>query len=271
VPGVLSDEECYTGESHWDGLLEYPQYTRPEVWRGLAVPPELLCGDHAAVRRWRRKKSLERTLLKRPDMFALFTPREKADELIMSEVLTENGKAPLKYIFTQRRAEPSDIPAILKIIAEAREYLASNDIPQWQGDYPAAGDFLRDIERGECWVFSFAEKIAGTVTIEPRPAAGSTELLCGSWLGDTAACGVFSRFAVCADMRGTALALEMLDFCEELLSGMGKLSARLITHAGNTSMTELMKKRAYSRRGVIKLSSNGGGDPFRTIYEKILG
>ena len=44
VPGVLADEECYTDESHWDGLLEYPQYTRPEVWEGRAVPPELLTG-----------------------------------------------------------------------------------------------------------------------------------------------------------------------------------------------------------------------------------
>ena len=69
VPGVLADEECYTGESHWDGLLEYPQYTRPEVWEGRAVPPELLTGDHALVAHWRRKKQLERTMDKRPDMF----------------------------------------------------------------------------------------------------------------------------------------------------------------------------------------------------------
>ena len=57
VPGVLADEECYTGESHWDGLLEYPQYTRPEVWEGRAVPEVLLTGDHAKVAKWRRKNS----------------------------------------------------------------------------------------------------------------------------------------------------------------------------------------------------------------------
>ena len=57
VPGVLADEECYTGESHWDGLLEYPQYTRPEVWAGRAVPPVLLTGDHELVRRWRQEKA----------------------------------------------------------------------------------------------------------------------------------------------------------------------------------------------------------------------
>lgn len=58
VPGVLSDEECFTGESHWDGVLEYPQYTRPEVWEGRAVPEVLLQGNHAAVDEWRRKKAL---------------------------------------------------------------------------------------------------------------------------------------------------------------------------------------------------------------------
>lgn len=64
VPGVLADEQCYTGESHWDGLLEYPQYTRPEVWEGRAVPEVLINGDHSKVDKWRRKKQLERTMPK---------------------------------------------------------------------------------------------------------------------------------------------------------------------------------------------------------------
>ena len=58
VPGVLADEQCYIGESHWDGLLEYPQYTRPEVWEGRAVPEVLLNGDHARIEHWRRKQQL---------------------------------------------------------------------------------------------------------------------------------------------------------------------------------------------------------------------
>ncbi|MBO5543511.1 MAG: tRNA (guanosine(37)-N1)-methyltransferase TrmD, partial [Oscillospiraceae bacterium] len=52
VPGVLSDPQCYIGESHWDGLLEYPQYTRPESWEGRPVPEVLVQGDHARVERW---------------------------------------------------------------------------------------------------------------------------------------------------------------------------------------------------------------------------
>ncbi|MCL2221621.1 MAG: tRNA (guanosine(37)-N1)-methyltransferase TrmD [Oscillospiraceae bacterium] len=68
VPGVLPDEECFTDESHWNGLLEYPQYTRPEVWRDRAVPGVLLSGHHENIANWRREQSLERTGLRRPDM-----------------------------------------------------------------------------------------------------------------------------------------------------------------------------------------------------------
>ncbi len=66
--GVLASEECFTEESHYNGLLEYPQYTRPEVWMERRVPEILLSGHHANIDRWRREKELERTLQKRPDM-----------------------------------------------------------------------------------------------------------------------------------------------------------------------------------------------------------
>ena len=68
VPGVLPDEECFTDESHWNGLLEYPQYTRPEVWRDRQVPEVLLSGHHANIEKWRKQMSLERTRERRPDM-----------------------------------------------------------------------------------------------------------------------------------------------------------------------------------------------------------
>ena len=69
VPGVLPDEECFTEESHWDGLLEYPQYTRPEIWRDRRVPEILLSGHHENIKKWRRQQSLLRTRDRRPDMF----------------------------------------------------------------------------------------------------------------------------------------------------------------------------------------------------------
>ena len=71
VPGVLPDEECFTDESHWDGLLEYPQYTRPEIWQDRKVPEVLLSGHHANIDEWRRQQSIERTRERRPDLIKL--------------------------------------------------------------------------------------------------------------------------------------------------------------------------------------------------------
>lgn len=69
LPGVLSDDECFEEESHFSGLLEYPQYTHPAVWRDREVPDVLLSGHHANVDKWRRRQSLIRTRERRPDMF----------------------------------------------------------------------------------------------------------------------------------------------------------------------------------------------------------
>lgn len=68
VPGVLSDEICFTEESHFSGLLEYPQYTRPAQWEGRSVPEILLSGHHGNIAKWRHEQSLERTYRHRPDM-----------------------------------------------------------------------------------------------------------------------------------------------------------------------------------------------------------
>ena len=69
LPGVLSDDICFEEESHFSGLLEYPQYTRPSVWHERAVPEVLLSGDHEKVRIWRRLKSIEITKFRRPDLY----------------------------------------------------------------------------------------------------------------------------------------------------------------------------------------------------------
>ena len=68
IPGVLSSDECFTEESHYSSLLEYPQYTRPYVWHGRQVPEVLITGHHANVEAWRREQSLIRTAERRPDM-----------------------------------------------------------------------------------------------------------------------------------------------------------------------------------------------------------
>ncbi len=69
LPGVLSDNASFEDESHYSGLLEYPQYTRPFEWHGKKVPEVLLSGHHANIEKWRHEQSLVRTKQKRPDMF----------------------------------------------------------------------------------------------------------------------------------------------------------------------------------------------------------
>ncbi len=68
IPGVLPNENAYTLESHYSGLLEYPQYTRPFEWMGRQVPEVLISGHHANIQKWQREQSLITTLNKRPDL-----------------------------------------------------------------------------------------------------------------------------------------------------------------------------------------------------------
>jgi len=86
---VLGDEECFTDESHWDGMLEYPQYSRPEEWEGRKVPEILLSGHHANIAKWRRKQSIIRTRLRRPDMYAKLKFETKQDKKLLREIEEE--------------------------------------------------------------------------------------------------------------------------------------------------------------------------------------
>lgn len=74
LPGVVGNAASLVEESHADGLLEHPAYTKPATWRGLAVPEVLLSGDHARIARWRRDESLRRTARLRPDLVAAARP-----------------------------------------------------------------------------------------------------------------------------------------------------------------------------------------------------
>jgi tRNA (guanine37-N1)-methyltransferase len=89
VPGVLPDEECFVNESHWNGMLEYPQYSRPEVWHGRAVPPILLSGHHVNIAKWRRKQSILRTRQRRPDLYEKLDLSSKEDRKLLAELEQE--------------------------------------------------------------------------------------------------------------------------------------------------------------------------------------
>jgi tRNA (guanine37-N1)-methyltransferase len=88
IPGVLGSDKSQIEESHSQGLLEYPQYTRPPEFRGATVPEILLSGNHAAIAKWRRRESLKRTLERRPELLDKVT-LSKADRKMLDDIKTE--------------------------------------------------------------------------------------------------------------------------------------------------------------------------------------
>lgn len=85
IPGVIGNPESLTEESHEDGLLEYPIYTKPASWRDREVPEILLSGNHGAIARWRRDRRLERTAEVRPDLLAELNGLDKHDRAVLEQ------------------------------------------------------------------------------------------------------------------------------------------------------------------------------------------
>lgn len=85
-PGVLPDTEAFEDESLYNGLLEYPQYTRPYDFKGLKVPDILLSGHHQKIKQWRKKQSLLRTINKRPDLFEIYELSDEEKKLLEKDL-----------------------------------------------------------------------------------------------------------------------------------------------------------------------------------------
>lgn len=91
LDGVLPNDEAKSLESHYNGLLEYPQYTRPPVWHGVSVPDVLLSGHHENIEKWRHEQSLLRTFLRRPDLLETAELSEK-DRAFLNKVKAKQEK-----------------------------------------------------------------------------------------------------------------------------------------------------------------------------------
>ncbi len=268
VPGVLASEECYTGESHWDGLLEYPQYTRPEVWRGAEVPEVLRSGNHAEVARWRRKKSIERTMQKRPDLFEKLTLGD-GDTKLLDEIRRDARRKKLTEPVEHRAATDADLDDILQITQQAREYLRKNRVDQWQGTYPDAAAFLADIARGECHVVTYGGSTVAFFSLSSRHEEGYDALTDGKWRTDGEYC-VLHRCAVAADFRGSGLSEIIFSFAEELALEQGINVIRVDTHRKNKAMQNLLRRCGYSYRGNVLVTAEEGHDPRRQAFDKLL-
>lgn len=267
VPGVLSDEECFTGESHWDGVLEYPQYTRPEVWEGRAVPEVLLQGNHAAVDEWRRKKSLERTMDKRPDMFERLELTDKKDIKLVDQIKKERSRMKLTQPIGCRPAVESDIGDIMLIVRQARNYLKKHRVDQWQGEYPTQDIFAADIANGECYAVTYGERLAGFFCLTEAPESGYDKITDGKWHGEGKYC-TLHRMAIEARFRGTGLSDMLVDFADETAKAKVAECVRTDTHRKNKAMQKLLKRKGYAYRGNVLVSSEPGHDPARQAFEK---
>lgn len=269
VPGVLSDEECFTGESHWDGLLEYPQYTRPEVWEGMEVPEVLRGGNHADIEHWRRKKMLERTKNKRPDMFAAFTP-DKADEKLLAEIERDSRRMVLTEAVECRRAEEADLEGIMLIVRQAKNYLKKHRVDQWQDDYPREEHLRFDMDRGELYVLTYGERLAAFFALSDRAEGSYKSLTDGKWSHAEEPYCTLHRCAVAAEFRGSGLSKKLVGFAETVTREKGISVLRADTHKKNKAMQSLLKDAGFSFRGNIKVSVGKGHDDRRQAFDKIL-
>ena len=267
VPGVLSDEACYTGESHWDGLLEYPQYTRPEVWEGRGVPKVLLGGNHAEVERWRRKEQLRRTRARRPDLFAAFKAADKTDRAILAELEKEKDRTPLTETVVCRRAEEADLPALTAIAENAKALLRARRVDQWQNGYPTEETFRGDIARGELYVLTHGGEIGAFFLLTGAEEPCYAAITDGKW-GSEEPYAVLHRAAVAEKFRGTGLSDLLLAEAEKLTLAMGRRWLRADTHKKNKAMQALLRRCGFRYRGNVEIEISGGHDPRRLAYEK---
>ena len=268
VPGVLADEQCYIGESHWDGLLEYPQYTRPEVWEGRSVPEVLLNGDHARIEKWRRKQQLRRTKDKRPDLYAAFAPENGEDEKLMREIERDEGRKKLREPVAYRPAVSEDIPRILEIVQDARDSLGRFHVDQWQGPYPDAARFEEDIRLDQCFMLESAGEVFGVFVLSILPEPCYDDITDGKWSNDLPYC-VLHRCAVAKEYRGSGAAQALMRCVEAQTRVCGRKCIRVDTHRKNKPMLNLLRESGYRYRGNI-LVDELGHDPHRQAFEKIL-
>ena len=269
VPGVLADEQCYIGESHWDGLLEYPQYTRPEVWEGRAVPEVLLNGDHARIEHWRRKQQFFRTREKRPDLYAAYLAESEEDKKLMKEAEKDAGRKKLTAPVTYRPAVMEDVPRILEIVQAARESLGRFGIDQWQGPYPGAERFEEDIRLGQCFIVEHKGETGAFFVLSTLPEPSYDDITDGKWSADVPCC-VLHRAAVAKEYRGSGMSQALMRCADEQARAYGLKCIRVDTHRKNKPMQNLLRESGYRYRGNILVDAEPGHDPHRQAFEKLL-
>ncbi len=268
VPGVLADSACYTGESHWDGLLEYPQYTRPEVWEGHSVPEVLKSGNHADVARWRRKQQILRTREKRPDMFARLELTEKLDRQLLAEVNREAGRLRLHLPIACRPAAPEDQEALAELYRQSVTTQRRQKALEWP-ETDASALLAEDLASGETYVLTHGGETAAAFRLSRQPQPVQESIADGKW----SVCETYVtllRCAVAEQYRGSGMADRLMEQVERLAREQGVRYIRVVCHRKNKAMTALLRRFQYRYRGNVTAAVPEGQEPRRMAYEKRL-
>ena len=211
LPGFMGNPESLTEESHEDGLLEYPVYTKPATWRGRAVPDVLLSGDHAAIAAWRRGQAEQRTAERRPD-------------LLRPSSLVEGVEL--------RPVRPSDAGELLTL--QRACWLQE----QWDNpgvDIPALGESFEDVQ---AWV-------ARDTVLVARSGGRLVGAVRGARHEDVWEIG---RVMVAPDLQGQGLGRRLLE-AMEAAAPAGVTSYALFTGAGSARNQRMYKKAGYRLLG----------------------
>lgn len=214
VPGFMGNAESLVEESHEDGLLEYPVYTKPPTWRGRDVPPVLLSGDHAAIAAWRREQAERRTAERRPDLLPPSTLLEGVE---------------------LRAAEPADAAElyVLQLACWVQEMHANPGVR-----IPALHESLDDLRS---W-------LARDTVVVARAAGRLVGAVRASLDGDAWEVG---RLMVAPDLAGRGLGRTLLARIEELVPPEATTYA-LFTGAGSSRNKRMYKKAGYRLRGEVE-------------------
>lgn len=228
IPGFMGNAESLVEESHEDGLLEYPVYTKPATWHGRDVPDVLLSGDHGRIARWRHEQAVRRTAERRPDLVAATSVGTDEIRLATSADAGEVLTLQLACWVAEQHANPGvEIPALHETLDDVRRWLG-----QWTVIVRRRGGRLVAAARGR---------------VEER--------------GEHAGAWDVGRLMVAPDLQGQGLGRDMLERIEA--AAPADVAAYvLFTGAGSADNLRMYKKAGYRLRGPL------AGEPGAVVLTK---
>lgn len=221
LPGFMGNAESLVEESHEDGLLEYPVYTKPATWQGREVPPVLLSGDHGKVAAWRHQQRLERTAARRPDL------------LHASSALTPGGVDDRWGGALIAKATPADVGDLLTCTHACwlREGIL-NDTLTIPAQHETVESLTASLHEWDTYVLRHDGRFIGSVR--------------GKLVNDTWHIG---RLMVVPDLHGRGLGRALLEFIQEVAPS-DATRFELFTGTGSEHNLKLYKKAGF--RGVVQ-------------------